>query len=181
MAVDQADRCIHRQGDEVFTCPLVGCQTQRILPTKGTQGHVNLCRAAGLQDAPIMQHQQAVRDIEGFLLVMRDIDGRISTSEAANAAQPSMLSQRPVQRSQWLIQHQAGLRSQRTRQSHPLLLAPRKIRHSAIANFSMRTIESERLTTRSISPPAMPRDVQPKGNVFLHGQVRKRRVILKHQ
>ena len=90
---------------------------------------VELGRRTDLQQAALLHHADPVRQLEGFLLVVRDQDRR-DLQRTLNVAQcaPELTADLDVQRAEGLVEQEHGrLEGQRPRDGDTLLLAAREL------------------------------------------------------
>ncbi|MNL29127.1 hypothetical protein D3C87_1508020 [compost metagenome] len=141
---------------------------------------VQVVRGVPLRDAALAHHPDAVRDGEGFGLVVRDEDGGVAgrLQDVAHFERQAFARVHVQVGKRFVQQQQVGRGRQRAGQRHALLLATRDLVRIAVGGMGQAHQcqhffdTAGTLGTRQLA--------QAEGDVQRHRQVREQRVILEH-
>src|SRR5215510_10142541 len=136
---------------------------------------------ADLFDLPVVEHDDAVGQLQRLFLIMRDEergDGHFA-QQSANLTPQFEASDR-VQRAQWLVEeHRGGTKGQGARQSHSLPLPAGELRRVLLAMLAkIDQVEHLLYGSLYLRPDHLAR-LQSEGDVLLRGLALKERVFLK--
>ena len=144
----------------------------------------HLGRAAGLGNPARLHHDHAVGEPERLVVVVGHEDDRQpEADEELPQLGDESVAQRPVERTERLVEHQQlRCRRQRTREGDALLLAAGELARPAGARSPRARRAFERLPRPGFGFGARPTlHAQPEAHVADHVAVREQRVVLEHE
>ena len=138
---------------------------------------------ADLQDAAAVHHHDGIAHGQRFLLIVGNInEGNAQLLLHGFELQLHFLAQLQIQRAQRLVQQQhVRLVDQRAGNGDALLLTARKRIHAALAIAGQVDQAQHLIHTAVDFAAAHLFDLEAKGDVIPHVQVRKQRVLLEHR